>query len=124
MPLVTFCEGRSVEQFEAFVRSRGVELTVVFRSNYNGTVQGMAAGGNVAALAPLLTMNTRSPDTRFLPLTGVPPRVLGLAWHRDRFRARSLDAFVEVTREVCGELAKAADGLLRAKSKTKPRFQA
>lgn len=119
MPLVTFCAGRSVEQFEAFVRSRGVELNVVFRSNYNGTVQGMAAGGGVAALAALLTMNTRSPDTKFLKLGGVPPRVLGLTWHRDRFRARSLDAFVEVAREVCEELAKSGDGLLSNNGKAR-----
>jgi molybdate transport repressor ModE-like protein len=116
VPLVTFCEGRSVEQVEAFVRSRGVALNVVFRSNYNGTVQGLAAGGGVAALAPLLTMDMRLPETKILgPISELPPRVIGLAWHRDRFRARSLDAFVETARTVCEELAHAGEALLRRK---------
>jgi DNA-binding transcriptional LysR family regulator len=114
VPLVTFGEGRSVGQVEAFVRSRGVDLNVVFRSNYNGTVQGLAAGGGVAALAPLLTMDMRLPVTTILgPISELPPRVIGLAWHRDRFRARSLDAFVETARTVCEELAHAGEGLLR-----------
>lgn len=118
-PLVTFCEGRSVEQFEAFVRSRGVDLNVVFRSNYNGTVQGLAAGGGVAALATLLTTNTSLPETKILgPISELPPRVIGLAWHRDRFHPRSLDAFVETTRTVCEELQRAGEALLR---KHKPR---
>ena len=116
VPLVTFCEGRSVEQVEAFVRSRGVDLNVVFRSNYNGTVQGLAAGGGVAALATLLTTNMKSPDTKILgPISELPPRVIGLAWHRDRFRPRSLDAFVETTRTVCEELADDGEALLRRK---------
>ena len=119
LPLVTFGEGRSVEQFEAFVRSRGVDLNVVFRSNYNGTVQGLAAGGGVAALATLLTTNTSLPTTRILgPISDLPPRVVGLAWHRDRFHPRSLDAFVETTRGVCEELQRAGEALLR---KHKPR---
>jgi molybdate transport repressor ModE-like protein len=119
VPLVTFGEGRSVGQVEAFVRSRGVDLKVVFRSNYNGTVQGLAAGGGVAALAPLLTMDVRSPETTILgPISELPPRVIGLAWHRDRFRARSLDSFVETARTVCEGLAHAGEALLRRKNKT------
>jgi hypothetical protein len=82
------------------VRSRVVDLNVVFRSNY-GTVQGLAAVGGVAALAPLLTMNIQSPDTNILgPIVELPPRVIGLAWHRDRFRPPSLEAFVHTAR-VC-----------------------
>lgn len=117
VPLVTFCEGRSVEQFEAYVRSRGVDLNVVFRSNYNGTVQGLAAGGGVVALATILTMNIRSPETRILPIAELPPRVISLAWHRDRFRARSLDSFVETTRDICEGLMQAGAEVLRRKGK-------
>jgi DNA-binding transcriptional LysR family regulator len=96
------------------VRSRGVDLNVVFRSNYNGTVQGLAAVGGVAALAPLLTMNIQSPDTNILgPIVELPPRVIGLAWHRDRFRPPSLEAFVHTARGVCQQLAHDADAALR-----------
>jgi DNA-binding transcriptional LysR family regulator len=114
VPMVTFGEGRSVAQVEAYVRSRGVDLHVVFRSNYNGTVQGLAAAGGVAALAPLLTMNIQSPETDILgPISELPPRVIGLAWHRDRFRPPSLEAFVHTARGVCEQLEHAADAALR-----------
>ena len=38
-------------------------------------------------------------------LTGrVPPRLIAIAWHRDRYRSPAARAFVETAREVCGEL--------------------
>src|SRR5438067_1712425 len=40
-----------------------------------------------------------------LELTGrVPPRLIALAWHRDRYRSPAARAFVETAREVCAEL--------------------
>src|SRR5262249_44090576 len=56
MPLLSFPQARSVDQVEAYLRSRGVNLNIKFRSNYNGTVQGLAAVGEGAALAPRLTI--------------------------------------------------------------------
>lgn len=118
VPLVTFCESRTMEHVELIVRSRGIDLTVVFRSNYNGTVQGLAAGGRMAALATLLTMDLKLPETKILgPLNELPPRVIGLAWHRDRYRAPAVDAFIETARTVCKDLAHAGEALLRRKNK-------
>ena len=38
-------------------------------------------------------------------LTGrVPPRLIAIAWHRDRYRSPAARAFVETAREVCAEL--------------------
>ena len=38
----------------------------------------------------------------------LPPRVIGIAWHRDRHRSRAAEAFVEAAAEVCGRLEPAA----------------
>jgi hypothetical protein len=53
----------------------------------------LTAGGGAATLAPLLTMNTRLPKTKILgPVAELPPPVIRLAWHRDRFHEPSLVA--------------------------------
>jgi DNA-binding transcriptional LysR family regulator len=88
LPLLSFPQGRSVEQVEDYLRSRGISLNVIFRSNYNGTVQGLAAVGEGAALAPLLTIEERCKDTKVLgEIEDLPPRVIALAWHKDRYRS-------------------------------------
>jgi DNA-binding transcriptional LysR family regulator len=38
----------------------------------------------------------------------VPPRLIGLAWHRDRYRSPAALAFVDAARELCSELEEAA----------------
>jgi DNA-binding transcriptional LysR family regulator len=34
----------------------------------------------------------------------VPPRVIAIAWHRDRYRSPAAEAFVELAKQVCGEI--------------------
>ena len=34
----------------------------------------------------------------------VPPRVIALAWHRDRYRLPAAEGFVELAQELCSEL--------------------
>ncbi len=106
VPLVGF-PGRGFDQLEAYLRGRGIVLNIIFRSNYNGTVQGLAAAGEGAALAPRLAVDEGRTDTRILgPVEGLPPRVIALAWHQDRYRSPAAHAFVETARKVCGRLAK------------------
>jgi len=106
LPLVTFGQGRSVAQVEAFLRSRGIDLNIVFRSNYNGTVQAFAAAGTATALAPLLTMDRRNRRTKLLgPIRDLPPRVIALAWHRDRYRSPAAKAFVAFAQSFCKRAA-------------------
>jgi DNA-binding transcriptional LysR family regulator len=123
IPLITTGLARSFEQTEAFIRSRGVNLNIVYRSNHNGTVQGLAAAGEGAALAGLLTMDDRHPDTRlFGPIVGLPPRVITMVWHQDRYRSSNATAFVEIARRVCGEVAQRNELMLadQAASRRKP----
>jgi DNA-binding transcriptional LysR family regulator len=105
-PLIMTGQARSTEQVEAYIRSRGIALNVVFRSNYNGTVQGLAAAGAGAGLCARLTVDERRSDTRVLaPIRGLPPRVIAIAWHRDRYRSPAAEAFVETARKICAQPA-------------------
>jgi DNA-binding transcriptional LysR family regulator len=38
----------------------------------------------------------------------MPPRLIGLAWHRDRYRPPVAEAFIEAARDLCRELEVAA----------------
>jgi DNA-binding transcriptional LysR family regulator len=95
----------SGEQLEARMRAYGVEPRVIFRSDDNGTVQGLVGAGVGAALLPRLAIDPAVDTTRTLTLDpGVPPRIICLAWHRDRYRSPAARAFVDAARTVCADL--------------------
>jgi DNA-binding transcriptional LysR family regulator len=95
----------SGEQLEARMRGYGVEPRVIFRSDDNGTVQGLVGAGVGAALVPRLAIDPTDDTTRMLRLDPeVPPRIICLAWHRDRYRSPAARAFVEAARAVCAAL--------------------
>jgi DNA-binding transcriptional LysR family regulator len=99
-PLIGFRGGRTEELWEAHLRRNGLEPQVVFRSNDNATIQGLVAAGVGSALMPLLAVDADDPAVAVLPVD-VPPRIIGLAWHRDRHRSPASLAFVDLAREVC-----------------------
>jgi molybdate transport repressor ModE-like protein len=95
-PLVGFRGGRSMEPVEAALRSSGVEPRWSFRSNDNGTVQGLVAAGVGPAILPLLTVDTADPRIVTVDLRDrVPPRLVAIARHRDRYHSPAARAFVE-----------------------------
>ncbi|MGH3060402.1 MAG: LysR family transcriptional regulator, partial [Gaiellaceae bacterium] len=94
MPLIGNRLCRSVHQVETRLRDAGVEPQIVFRSDDNGTIQGLVAAGVGVALVPLLTVDTGHEGTAVLGLADVPPRRIGIAWHRDRYRSPAALAFV------------------------------
>jgi len=70
---------------------------LVFPSNYNGTVQGLAGVEEGAALAP--RRSSISPSTfvssRRSSSVSRRPRIITLAWHKGRYRSPANKAFVE-----------------------------
>ena len=104
MPLIGNRLCRSVHQVETRLRDAGVEPQIVFRSDDNGTIQGLVAAGVGVALVPLLTVDTGDEGTAVLGLADVPPRRIGIAWHRDRYRSPAALAFVELARDVCARV--------------------
>jgi DNA-binding transcriptional LysR family regulator len=79
-------------------------LNFVFRSDHNQTVQALVASGVGSALVPRLTMDPEDETTKLIELPKVPPRLIALAWHRDRYRTPAAHAFVDTAQEVCAEL--------------------
>jgi molybdate transport repressor ModE-like protein len=92
---------RTIKQLEANVRR---PLHFVFRSDHNQTVQALVASGVGSALVPRLTMDPEDETTKLVDLPKLPPRLIALAWHRDRYRTPAAHAFVETAQEVTAEL--------------------
>jgi DNA-binding transcriptional LysR family regulator len=105
MNLIGFRACRSIPEVEAHLRVDGRDPKVVFRSDDNGTVQGLVAAGMGAAFVPLLTVEPSDDRVAVLELVpSAPPRIIGIAWHRDRYRSPAAAAFVEMARAVCAEV--------------------
>jgi molybdate transport repressor ModE-like protein len=100
MPLIGNRQSRSIHHIENRFRDAGLEPRIVFRSDDNGTIQELVAADVGAALVPLLTVDPDHEGTVVLKLAGVPPRGIGIAWHRDRYRSPAARAFVELARDV------------------------
>ena len=82
----------------------GRPVRFVFRSDHNQTVQALVAAGVGLALVPQLTMDPEDESTALLELPKIPPRVIAVAWHRDRYRTPAARAFVETAQQVSAEL--------------------
>ena len=109
LPLVGYRSCIGARQVEARMRASGVEPTFAFRSDDNATIQEMVAAGMGVALIPRLTVNEADSRVTLVDLEGrMPPRLIGLAWHRDRYRPPVAEAFIEAARDLCRELEVAA----------------
>jgi DNA-binding transcriptional LysR family regulator len=82
LPLIGYGPVRPALRPEA--RLPGVPR-LVFRSNDDATIHGLVAAGVGAALLPRLSVDAGYPGVRAIALgSRLPPRRIGLAWHRDR----------------------------------------
>jgi DNA-binding transcriptional LysR family regulator len=98
LPLIGW---RSSSELERFLTGHVPGLDIVFRTDDNGTLVGLVAEGLGAAVVPRLVVNPRNPAVVALPLgSRVPPRVLAIVWHRDRYRSAASQAFADLAREL------------------------
>jgi molybdate transport repressor ModE-like protein len=96
-PLISYRTCRTTQRVEDRLRQSGREPHIVFRSDDNGTVQGLVAAGVGIGIMPLLAVDHADSSIEVVDLGDrVPPRLIGLAWHRDRRRTRAAEAFVEL----------------------------
>jgi molybdate transport repressor ModE-like protein len=96
-PLISYRTCRSTQRVEERLRQAGRDPQIVFRSDENGTVQGLVAAGVGIAIVPRLTVEPTNEAIEVVDLGDrVPARVIGIAWHRDRRRTRAEEAFVEL----------------------------
>jgi DNA-binding transcriptional LysR family regulator len=109
-PLIGFRTCRTTRQVEDRLRQAGSEPRIVFRSDDNGTVQGLVAAGVGLAIVPRLTVDPMDESVEVLDLGDrVPPRLIGIAWHRDRRRTPAAEAFVELARRLTSGAELAAE---------------
>ena len=101
LDLISHKHCRTVKRLEPMF---GRPLDFVFRSDHNQTVQALVAAGVGSALVPRLTMDLEDPTTALIDMPKLPPRVIALAWHRDRYRTPAARAFVETAEEVTAAL--------------------
>lgn len=92
---------RTIAQIEA---GFGRPLRFVFRSDHNQTVQALVAAGVGMALVPRMTMDPEDEATALIEMPKIPPRMIALAWHRDRYRTPAARAFVETAQKVSADL--------------------
>src|SRR5919201_849091 len=101
MDLIGHKNCRTLARVESAFRQ---PLRFVFKSDHNQTVQALVAAGVGAALVPRLTVDENDESTRLIELPKLPPRVIAIAWHRDRYRTPTARAFVETAEAVSTEL--------------------
>ena len=115
LPLIGARLERCRMEVDAHFRARGLEPRYVFRSDENGTVRGLVAAGVGVGIVPRLAVDPRDERVVALELGGkVAPRVVALAWHRDRHRQAAAEAFVQLASELCAELQRRAEPILSA----------
>jgi DNA-binding transcriptional LysR family regulator len=100
-PLIGFRTCRTTQHVEDRLRQTGHEPQIVFRSDDNGTVQGLVAAGVGIAIVPRMTVDETDTSIQVVDLADrLPPRLVGIAWHRDRRKTRAAQAFVELARKL------------------------
>jgi molybdate transport repressor ModE-like protein len=98
-PLVGFRDHHALVSVTAAFNAAGLEPHWTFRSNDNPTVQGLVAAGLGAAVMPRLTIDPADTRIEVVDLAAsIPPRIIAVAWHRDRYASPALRAFVETAR--------------------------
>jgi DNA-binding transcriptional LysR family regulator len=109
-PLISNRTCRTTRRVEDRLRQAGREPNIAFRSDDNGTVQGLVAAGVGVAVVPRLTVDETDPAVQVVDLGDrVPPRLIGIAWHRDRRRTPAADAFVELARTLTAAVGASAE---------------
>jgi molybdate transport repressor ModE-like protein len=91
VPLVSHAALPGIEEH---LRARGLEPWIAFRSASTATVEAMVAAGVGAAIVPTLALGPPMAGTVRIGVGDlVPPRTVGICWHRDRRRSAAIEAF-------------------------------
>lgn len=112
LPLIAPRLCASLEQIHAHFRARGLEPNYVHHLDENNIVHGLVAAGAGIGLIPRLAVDEN--DSRVVAVElgpKVPPRVIAIAWHRDRYRLPAAGAFIELAQELCVGLEPSAEAV-------------
>jgi DNA-binding transcriptional LysR family regulator len=105
-PLIGFNQCSAMAHVDLQLSAAGRAPNYVFRSDNNGTVQGLVGAGVGISVSPRLTVDEDDPSIDIVDLhRRIEPRTIGLVWHRDRHRSPAAEAFVESAVIVCREFS-------------------
>jgi DNA-binding transcriptional LysR family regulator len=109
LPLIGFRHSQSYP--EAFLRAHGIDARIRVRIDDNETLVGLVAAGAGAALVPRLTVDPARADVVQIDIAAeLPPRLIALAWHRERQGSAATTDLVEIAGALCAELVPAVVG--------------
>jgi len=101
-PLLVCSQSRDAE---SFLHAHGIAAQIRYRIDDNETLVGLAAAGLGAALLPRLAVSPGRTDVVSVELaTKPPPRLISIAWHRDRQPTDAARDLVEIARGICAAL--------------------
>ena len=96
LELVSFRSCRCERYVEEYLAERGVELAPFFRSDDNGVLQAVVAGGSGSALMPRLAIDESDERITVIDLDGLlPSRRLALAWSHERGLSPAARHFID-----------------------------
>ncbi len=99
---------------EAHLQTLGIAPRVLLRSDETATVLGLVAAGVASAILPWLVVDPDDPEISAARIDHLlPPRRIGLAWHRDRYHSTAFADFVATARDVCAGLSRSAGSPVR-----------
>lgn len=104
LPILTYSRMREVHSVEHRLGRPEIADQIMLRSEDNGLLLGLAAEGVGIAVVSWLSVDPFRTDVRIVPLAEVAPRVVGLAWHRDRYRIPASEEFIRVARDEAARL--------------------
>lgn len=108
LPLIGY--GRSTYGMEATLRARGIEPDIVFRTDESRALQRMVGAGVGHALVPSLSVEGPIPGAAVLDASRrLPPRRLGVAWHRDLTLPDVARDFVDLVAAHCEVIQRELD---------------
>jgi molybdate transport repressor ModE-like protein len=107
LPLVAYEQVLSQKLAEGSLRAAGANLHVVTRLADYASVLSMVSAGLGCGLVPRLAIEaeagtSRLDGLRFLPIADQPPRVVALAWRRDRADDETVDRVVSLALRAAG----------------------
>jgi molybdate transport repressor ModE-like protein len=119
LPLITFEQLPAQRLIEGSLRAAGAHVRVVTRMGDSASVLSMVSAGLGCGLVPRLAVEAeagaaRLNGLRFLPLDDQPPRLIGLAWNRQRAAdvqiRRVIDLAADAARGVSYQPTRATHG--------------
>jgi DNA-binding transcriptional LysR family regulator len=104
LPLIGARLHRCRMHVDASFNACGLKPKYVFRTDENGLVHSLVTAGMGAGILPQLAVDPRHKDLTAIPLgPGLPPRIIALAWHRDRHQPPTAQAFITMAQQLCAK---------------------